>query len=91
MERIVSKSLEKDRNLRYQHAADMRADLQRLKRGHGHGAGGGGQFGDGGGGAGLRILISSRTCGPAASAHFRQPALASIPSSSSVKVAAGCA
>jgi eukaryotic-like serine/threonine-protein kinase len=32
MERIVSKSLEKDRNLRYQHAADMRSDLQRLKR-----------------------------------------------------------
>src|SRR5229473_624089 len=32
MERIVNKSLEKDRNLRYQHAADMRADLQRLKR-----------------------------------------------------------
>ena len=32
MERIISKSLEKDRNLRYQHAADMRADLQRLKR-----------------------------------------------------------
>jgi serine/threonine protein kinase/tetratricopeptide (TPR) repeat protein len=32
MERIVSKSLEKDRSLRYQHAADMRADLQRLKR-----------------------------------------------------------
>jgi len=32
MERIVNKSLEKDRNLRYQHAADMRSDLQRLKR-----------------------------------------------------------
>ena len=32
MERIITKSLEKDRNLRYQHAADMRADLQRLKR-----------------------------------------------------------
>jgi len=29
---IVNKSLEKDRNLRYQHAADLRADLQRLKR-----------------------------------------------------------
>jgi eukaryotic-like serine/threonine-protein kinase len=32
LERIISKSLEKDRNLRYQHAADMRSDLQRLKR-----------------------------------------------------------
>ena len=32
LERIVSKCLEKDRNLRYQHAADIRTDLQRLKR-----------------------------------------------------------
>jgi serine/threonine protein kinase/tetratricopeptide (TPR) repeat protein len=32
LERTISKSLEKDRNLRYQHAADLRADLQRLKR-----------------------------------------------------------
>jgi serine/threonine protein kinase/tetratricopeptide (TPR) repeat protein len=32
LEDIINKSLEKDRNLRYQSAADIRADLQRLKR-----------------------------------------------------------
>src|SRR6202030_1308627 len=32
LERIINKSLEKDRELRYQHASDMRADLIRLKR-----------------------------------------------------------
>jgi tetratricopeptide (TPR) repeat protein len=32
LEDVINKALEKDRNLRYQHAADIRADLQRLKR-----------------------------------------------------------
>ncbi len=32
LERIINKSLEKDRNLRYQSAADLRSDLTRLKR-----------------------------------------------------------
>jgi serine/threonine protein kinase len=32
LERIIGKCLERDRNLRYQHGCDIRADLQRLKR-----------------------------------------------------------
>ena len=32
LENVIHRALEKDRELRYQHAADMRADLQRLKR-----------------------------------------------------------
>jgi tetratricopeptide (TPR) repeat protein len=33
LERIVSKCLETDRELRYQHASELRTDLERLKRG----------------------------------------------------------
>jgi len=40
LEDAINKAIEKDRNLHYQHAADIRADLQRLKRdtGSGHSA-----------------------------------------------------
>jgi eukaryotic-like serine/threonine-protein kinase len=32
LERIINRALEKDRTLRYQHASEMRSELQRLKR-----------------------------------------------------------
>jgi TolB-like protein/Tfp pilus assembly protein PilF/predicted Ser/Thr protein kinase len=83
LEDIINKALEKDRNLRYQHASEMRADLQRLKRDTETG-----RFAATSSGA---VAVSpegnSPVVQPPSPASVYSPALAPSPSSGAVKVA----
>jgi serine/threonine protein kinase/tetratricopeptide (TPR) repeat protein len=76
LEDIINRALEKDRNLRYQSAADMRSELQRLKRDTE---------------TGRALAASSGTAAVAqeSGSHVavQSPSLAPSPSSSAVKVA----
>ena len=60
LERIVYKCLEKDRELRYQHAADVRADLKRLNRDT-----------DSGQGRGASVVVEPSSAGPGVPAADR--------------------
>jgi serine/threonine protein kinase/tetratricopeptide (TPR) repeat protein len=75
LDRIINKALEKDRNLRYQNAADLRTDLARLKRdfdfGHSSSA-----------------AVSSATSSSAAAASA-PPVVAPVPSRAKVAIGAG--
>jgi eukaryotic-like serine/threonine-protein kinase len=87
LEDIINKALEKDRNLRYQHAADMRTDLQRLKRDTETGRALAASTGT----VASAQEHGSRVAQPPSPASGSSPALASSPSSSAVKVAEGSA
>src|SRR2546425_11230290 len=84
LEDIINKALEKDRELRYQHASEIRSELQRLKREtesrHGVPASSGSV-------AVARESGSQVAAQPPSPASGSSPALAPSPSSSAAKVA----
>jgi eukaryotic-like serine/threonine-protein kinase len=81
LEGIINKALEKDRNLRYQHASEMRADLQRLKRDTETGRVAAASSGA------VAQESGSQVAQDPSPASGSSPALTTSPSSSTVKVA----
>ena len=80
LEDIINKALEKDRNLRYQHASEMRADLHRLKRDTETG-----RFAAASSGVVAGAQEGNAVAQPPSPVSASSPALAPSPSSSSVR------
>ena len=84
LEGIVNKALEKDRELRYQHAADIRTDLKRLKRDTDSGRAAAASSGSE---AVAQEVHSPSAAQPAVPASGSAAVVAPLPSSSAVKIA----
>jgi serine/threonine protein kinase/tetratricopeptide (TPR) repeat protein/TolB-like protein len=93
LETIISKALEKDRNLRYQSASDLRADLQRLKRDTSSGRVVSGGLKTGSGPGAIEPAVAPVTSGAGASSASSSSAVPVPPTSGAVPVssAAGAA
>jgi serine/threonine protein kinase len=85
LDRIINRALEKDRQLRYQHASDMRSELQRLKRDTETGRVAVASSGT----VAVAQESGSQVAQPPSPASSATPALSPFPSSSAVKVAEG--
>ena len=83
LEHIINRALEKDRELRYQHASEMRSELQRLKRDTETGR----AIAASSGTVAVAQESGSQFAQPPSPASSSSPALAPSPSSSGVKVA----
>jgi serine/threonine protein kinase/tetratricopeptide (TPR) repeat protein len=83
LEDIINRALEKDRELRYQHASDMRSELQRLKRDTETGR----AIVASSGTVAVAQESGSQVAQPPSPASGSSPALAPSPSSSAVKIA----
>src|SRR5207247_6774491 len=81
LEHIINRALEKDRELRYQHASEMRSELQRLKRDTEIGR----AIAASSGTVAVAQESGSRVTQPPSRASGSSPALAPSPSSSTVK------
>jgi len=87
LERIINRALEKDRELRYQHASEMRAELQRLKRdtdSSRRSAVATGEPGISASGAGIPVVTSSAIAGSVSAAPGSAPSVAVTPVSGTV-------
>jgi serine/threonine protein kinase/tetratricopeptide (TPR) repeat protein len=83
LEDIINRALEKDRALRYQHASDMRSEMQRLKRDTETGR----TIAASSGTVAVAQESGAQVAQPPTPASGSSPALAPSPSSSAVKVA----